>query len=88
MTRRTFGNRLSAAIAGIGAASVAVSAHAADKSAKHVCKGMNECKGQGGCSSGEGGVAGKNSCKGKGGCQVPLKAKTTLRLRKTGTVEV
>ena len=39
-----------------------------DKTPKHVCKGMNECKGQGGCASGEGGAPGKNSCKGKGGC--------------------
>ena len=36
--------------------------------AKHACKGMNECKGQGGCSSGDAGCAGKNTCKGLGGC--------------------
>jgi hypothetical protein len=40
--------------------------------AKHACKGQNECKGQGGCGSGDNGCAGKNSCKGKGGCSVPL----------------
>jgi hypothetical protein len=39
-----------------------------DKAPKHVCKGMNDCHGQGGCATGEGGAAGKNSCKGKGGC--------------------
>ncbi|MCA8955017.1 MAG: hypothetical protein KDC87_03030 [Planctomycetes bacterium] len=31
---------------------------------KHVCKGMNECKGKGGCGT----TKGKNECKGKGGC--------------------
>src|SRR5215470_14444367 len=35
---------------------------------KHVCKGMNSCKGKGGCKTGDAGCAGKNSCKGKGGC--------------------
>jgi len=28
---------------------------------KHVCKGMKECKRQGGCSTGDNGCAGKNS---------------------------
>lgn len=38
---------------------------AADKAPlpKHACKGMNDCKGQGG-----GKHPGKNSCKGKGDC--------------------
>lgn len=36
----------------------------------HSCKGKNECKGQGGCKSGDNGCAGKNTCKGKGGCAV------------------
>jgi hypothetical protein len=35
----------------------------ATDTAKHACKGKNDCKGQGG-----GKNAGKNSCKGKGGC--------------------
>ena len=35
----------------------------APATAKHSCKGKNDCKGQGG-----GPDAGKNSCKGKGGC--------------------
>jgi len=39
-------------------------------SAKHDCKGMNSCKGQGGCNAGDMGCKGKNSCKGKGGCKV------------------
>ena len=45
----------------------------AEGSDKHVCNGMNACKGQGGCKSGDHGCAGKNSCKGKGGCAVPVK---------------
>jgi hypothetical protein len=39
-----------------------------DKAPKHVCKGFNECKAQGGCKTGDAGCAAKNSCKGKGGC--------------------
>jgi hypothetical protein len=38
--------------------------------AKHDFKGMNSCKGQGGCQTGDMGCKGKNSCKGKGGCKV------------------
>jgi hypothetical protein len=34
----------------------------------HACKGMNSCKGKGGCKTGDNGCKGKNSCKGKGGC--------------------
>jgi hypothetical protein len=37
---------------------------------KHDCKGMNSCKGKGGCNTGDMGCKGKNSCKGKGGCKV------------------
>ncbi len=37
---------------------------------KHDCKGMNSCKGQGGCKTGDNGCKGKNSCKGNGGCKV------------------
>jgi hypothetical protein len=69
MTRRNFGSRLAAAVAGITAATVTV-ALADDKKAKHVCKGMNECKGQGG---GPKGVAGKNECKGHGECATVAK---------------
>jgi len=36
--------------------------------AKHGCAGQNDCKGQGGCKTGDAGCSGKNSCKGKGGC--------------------
>jgi len=35
---------------------------------KHACKGQNDCKGKGGCKSGDNGCKGQNSCKGKGGC--------------------
>jgi hypothetical protein len=38
------------------------------KKEKHACKGMNSCKGKGGCSTGDAGCKGKNTCKGKGGC--------------------
>jgi hypothetical protein len=41
---------------------------AADKVEKHACKGLNSCKGKGGCGSSDNGCKGKNSCKGKGGC--------------------
>jgi hypothetical protein len=37
---------------------------------KHDCKGMNSCKSQGGCKTGDMGCKGKNTCKGKGGCKV------------------
>jgi hypothetical protein len=39
-----------------------------DKVEKHGCKGLNSCKGKGGCKSSDNGCKGKNSCKGKGGC--------------------
>lgn len=34
------------------------------------CKGMNECKGKGGCKTDVNECAGKNECKGKGGCNM------------------
>ena len=43
---------------------------ASTASDKHDCKGMNSCKGKGGCNTGDMGCKGKNSCKGKGGCKV------------------
>ena len=36
--------------------------------AKHSCAGKNDCKGQGGCKTSDGGCSAKNSCKSKGGC--------------------
>jgi hypothetical protein len=72
MKRREFTKAMGAVAAGLVAGSKVVGgarAFAADEKApKHVCKGKNSCKGQGGCSSGDAGCAGKNSCKGKGGC--------------------
>jgi len=35
----------------------------------HACKGANDCKGQGGCKTGDNGCKGQNSCKGHGGCK-------------------
>ncbi len=43
---------------GTGAGAAALGAH--PKTAKHACKGLNSCKGQG--------ADHKNSCKGKGSC--------------------
>jgi hypothetical protein len=34
------------------------------------CSGQNDCKGLGGCKSGDNGCKFKNSCKGKGGCSI------------------
>lgn len=34
------------------------------------CAGNNDCKGIGGCKSGDNGCKFKNSCKGKGGCSI------------------
>jgi len=76
MTRRKFHQALSAAVAGI-AAGVALQpelAHGQAKGEKHVCKGMNDCKGQGGCAvAGKHDCAGKNECKGQGGCATVAK---------------
>ena len=42
--------------------------HAASE-AKDCCKGMNDCKGKGGCAvDGKNGCQGQNECKGQGGC--------------------
>lgn len=45
----------------------------AEKGDAHACKGLNSCKGKGGCKTGDNGCAGKNSCKGKGGCKTEAK---------------
>jgi hypothetical protein len=83
MTRTARTIILSAAMAGLVAGTMATtgcksssdnSGKAAASSdstmSKHDCKGMNSCKGQGGCSQSDNGCKGKNSCKGKGGCKV------------------
>jgi hypothetical protein len=66
-------SRVSAAPSGSdSAAKIGVDGQLADsieaKKEKHGCKGMNSCKGKGGCKTGDNGCKGKNSCKGKGGC--------------------
>lgn len=82
MTKKTM--IAGAAIAGLMSGSFAVTAHAVQTSAKpgvslmgdkdktdadkHACKGLNSCKGKGGCATADNTCKGKNSCKGKGGC--------------------
>ncbi len=77
MKRRNFNKLLLGAVTGIlvGAQTRSIyAAEAADEGGdKHACKGMNDCKGQGGCESGDNGCAGKNSCKGHGGCATSAK---------------
>jgi len=74
MKRRDFSAALISILAGMkGGLALAAEAGTpeADKTEpKHICKGLNECKGQGNCMHGCGdhSCAGKNSCKGKGGC--------------------
>jgi hypothetical protein len=36
---------------------------------KHACKGLNDCKGRGGCKTDLNTCRGKNECKGRGGCK-------------------
>jgi hypothetical protein len=43
-------------------------AAAATAGDKHACKGLNACKGKGGCHTATNTCGGKNECKGKGGC--------------------
>jgi len=77
MKRRNFNKLLLGAVAGIlagtQARSVVAQEEATEGGEKHVCKGMNECKGQGGCETGDNGCAAKNSCKGHGGCATSAK---------------
>jgi hypothetical protein len=71
---------ISAAMAGLVAGTTGITGCSTDSKAgssasdtatsKHDCKGLNSCKGQGGCNTGDMGCKGKNSCKGKGGCKV------------------
>jgi hypothetical protein len=73
MRRRRFSALLGAAVAGLVSGSRAsTQENPADqrRTPKHVCKGLNECKGQGGCAHGcsGNGCHGRNDCKGKGGC--------------------
>ena len=70
MNRRDFGRVMLGVTGGLLAGTRLTPARAGEEggSDKHVCQGRNQCKGQGGCGTGDGGCAGKNSCKGKGGC--------------------
>jgi hypothetical protein len=36
---------------------------------KHACKGLNDCKGRGGCKTEVNTCKGQNQCKGRGGCK-------------------
>ena len=71
MDRRDFSKIMGAAVAGMLAGSkVAFAEHHEEKAAKHVCKGMNECKGKGGCATAaKHECKGHNECKGQGGCK-------------------
>ena len=56
----------------VGGCSTQAGQNAGDKAAAaHDCKGLNACKGQGGCKTGNNGCKGQNSCKGQGGCKAP-----------------
>ena len=86
MDRREFNKALGAAVAGMVAGSAVFSrgqgkkgSKKDDKAAKHVCKGKNDCKGQGAdgkndckgtgsCATLKHDCKGKNACKGQGGC--------------------
>ncbi|HEX4338593.1 MAG TPA: hypothetical protein VH062_21960 [Polyangiaceae bacterium] len=50
---------------------VAASSSGPHKGDKACCKGLNACKGKGGCAvPGKHDCAGKNDCKGQGGCDM------------------
>ncbi len=71
MHRRDFNRLLATAVGGLiaGTAGTACASEPEEeKAAGHDCAGKNECKGKGGCKTGDNGCKGKNSCKGKGGC--------------------
>ena len=51
--------------------SAELAAASTPKSDKACCKGLNDCKGKGGCAvAGKHDCAGKNDCKGQGGCNM------------------
>ncbi len=55
----------------IHAAASGASSAAPHKGDKACCKGLNDCKGKGGCAvAGKHDCAGKNDCKGQGGCDM------------------
>jgi hypothetical protein len=79
MDRRDFTKAMSAVVAGMAAGTrLFAEEKKADSKAPakadvkdlHICKGMNDCKGKGGCASdaAKHSCKGKNECKGLGGC--------------------
>ena len=73
MKRRTMTSLLAAGVAGLWAGvGRAAEEGNPDPSPhpRHVCQGLNACKGQGGCKHGCSGHGchGQNDCRGKGGC--------------------
>ncbi len=74
MKRRNFNKLLLGAVAGILAGtqtrSLVAQEEVTEGGEKHVCRGRNECKGQGGCAtSARHDCKGQNDCKGQGGCK-------------------
>lgn len=76
MSRRDFQRLTAAAFGGVVGGSVmlrhAVAADDAPKSLldePHTCRGLNACKGKGGC----GATKGANACAGQGGCATAMK---------------
>ena len=53
-----------------GAETPHASAEASSGGESHGCKGMNQCKGQGGCKTEAHSCKGHNECKGQGGCKM------------------
>jgi hypothetical protein len=78
MTRRSLVRLLGAAVTGLVAGSRTHAEEIAGLPSpapppRHVCQGLNACKGQGSCKHGCSGhgCEGKNDCRGKGGCAAP-----------------
>lgn len=66
-SKGTLGLFIATAVAGlIATGQVMAEAAPAAIATKVKCSGINACKGQGSCASGEQACAGKNECKGKG----------------------
>jgi hypothetical protein len=80
MDRRDFTKAMGAVVAGMAAGTrvfaeekkVEKTPAKAEARDLHICKGMNDCKGKGGCASdaAKHSCKGKNQCKGLGGCAV------------------
>jgi hypothetical protein len=70
MNRRRFTRVMGAVVAGMAAgAKLAPTGKGDDTQCEgHACKGRNDCRGKGGCKTGDQGCSGRNSCASKGGC--------------------